>query len=141
MELPAIIRQLKRSAHFVSRRFFLISGQGFAVKLGGNLLIISIFGFLQFPPVGHKRLLAVPVIHEIDFCARHRKCNRACRREEVAHFLPLFITFSATAAPAVASMPAAWISTTHASTTATVTAFRILGVLSPLARVVAVIRI
>ena len=83
-------RQLKRPAHLVSAGIFFIADQARPIELRGNLLVIIIFGFLQFAHVSHERALAIPVIHEIDFRARHREHDRFCRRKKLTRFLPLF---------------------------------------------------
>src|SRR5437667_5490412 len=115
-------RQLKRPAHLISAGIFFIADQARPIELRGNLLVIIIFGFLQFPPVSHERALAVPVIYEIDFRARHRERDRFCRRKKLTRFLPLFIAL--TASPAVATATSAGVPTAHAAASATVAAIR-----------------
>src|SRR5258708_3847690 len=133
-------RECKRAAHIAAAGILSVGEQAVAFKLRGNLLIVFIFGFLQFPSVGHEGPFAVPVIHKIDFRARHRERNRFRRREKFAHFLPFFIAFSAPSA--VAPVATTGIPAPQAPLSApAVSTIRASGVLPPLARVVAIIRV
>src|SRR5260370_42271254 len=109
----------------------------------GDLLIVRIFGFLQFAPVRYERTLPVPIIHQIHFRARHRERNRIRRCEEFLHFLPFFIAFSA--APAVASVRPAGIPATHAAASAAIApataTIRTPGFLRLLVRVIALVAV
>src|SRR6266699_2998882 len=139
VKLPAIGRKLKRAAHLISARIFFVANQAVPVKLSSDLLMIFIFGFLQFPSVGHERPFTVAVIHQIDFRAGHRERDCFRWREKLPHFLPLFIAFAPTSA--IAAVTTAGISGARPAANATIAAIRPSGLLPPLARVVALFRV
>src|SRR5260370_2422375 len=143
VELHAVVRELKGAAHLVAARILFLGDQTMAIPFCGDLLIVRIFGFLQFAPVGYERTLPVPIIRQIHFRARHRERNRIRWCEEFLHFLPFFIAFSA--APAVAPARPAGIPATHAAASAAIApataAIRTPGFLRLLVPVIALVAV